>query len=87
MEETCPGIVALRRKSPDSDDIEAIVVRIRDGERVVVVNLGPYKTSPMAQELIRELGAPDHFDHRTAELIRVPDVDKIRWMLGVRNPN
>jgi|HubBroStandDraft_3_1064219.scaffolds.fasta_scaffold2017791_1 hypothetical protein len=83
MDETYPGIVALRRKSPDSDNIEAIVVRVRDGERVVVVDLGPYKTSPMAQELIRELGAPDHFDHRTAELMWVPDIDKIRWMLGV----
>jgi hypothetical protein len=83
MDETRPGIVALRRKSPDSDDIEAIVVRIKDGERVVVVDLGPYKTSLKAQELIRELGAPDHFDHRTAELIWVADIDKIRWMLGV----
>lgn len=61
-----------------------IVVRVRDGERVIVVDLGPYKTSLMAQELIRELRAPDHFDHRTAELIWVPDIDKIRWMLGVQ---
>jgi hypothetical protein len=83
MDETHPGILAIRRKAPDSDEIEVILVRAEQGAKVDVLDLGPYKTSLKAQRVILELGPPDHFDGRTAEMMWIPDVEKIRRMLGI----
>jgi hypothetical protein len=82
MSEKQPGILAIRRKSADSDRLEAIIAEAKPGVGVVAVDLGLYKTSIKAQKVIAELGSRDHFDGRTAEAMWVPNIGKIRRMLS-----
>jgi hypothetical protein len=73
----------VRRKSPEIDEIEVIVVGM-EGGKPSVLNLGPYKTNVTAQQIIAKFGAPNYFDSHTAAWIWVPDIGELRKILGIK---